>query len=283
MIINPYAFGSGAAVTYLDDLATQPLYARSLKKVISTATVSIRVRRSSDNAEQDIGFSGNALDTTSLASFVGSDSAYVTTFYDQTGNGYHLAQSTGSKQPRIVNAGVYDAIVRWDGTDDAMAATSVPLSQPQLAIFIDGILTPSASTLVYMEASANWNSNAYAFIIHSESSVWQFGMNSATAGTNQRVTRFSDLSLGSRRLLAALFDRTLTGNDQIKTWSNTNPGTPTPITGFTTDQTGNFGTHDHFIGGRGGSSLYTAISVFSVVCYNADVSGIRTNIAAVLS
>ena len=37
----------------------------------------IRVRRSNDNTEQDIGFSGNELDTTSLKSFVGSNDGAV--------------------------------------------------------------------------------------------------------------------------------------------------------------------------------------------------------------
>lgn len=43
----------------------------------------IRVRRSSDNAEQDIGFDGNELDTSSLLSFCGVNSGYVTTWYNQ--------------------------------------------------------------------------------------------------------------------------------------------------------------------------------------------------------
>ena len=67
----------------------------------------IRVRRSSDNSEQDIAFdtSGN-LDTVSLLAFVGSGNGFVTTWYDQSGNGQHAVQTTASNQPYIVNAGV---------------------------------------------------------------------------------------------------------------------------------------------------------------------------------
>ena len=72
------------------------LVAYSLRK-LRTGYVgnAIRVRRSSDNAEQDIAFdaSGN-LDTTSLLSFVGSVNGFVTTWYDQSGNGYNAYQST---------------------------------------------------------------------------------------------------------------------------------------------------------------------------------------------
>lgn len=72
---------------YLDYLSSSPQAALSLKKLISSATNAIRVRRSNDNAEQDIGFTGDDLDTTSLLSFTGANSGYVTTIYDQTGNG----------------------------------------------------------------------------------------------------------------------------------------------------------------------------------------------------
>jgi hypothetical protein len=84
----------------------------------------IRVRRSSDNAEQDIAFdaSGN-LDTVSLLAFVGSGNGFVTTWYDQSGNGQHAVQTIASNQPYIVNAGVVNTYnskpcVKFDGVDD---------------------------------------------------------------------------------------------------------------------------------------------------------------------
>jgi hypothetical protein len=69
----------------------------------------IEVRRSSDNAVQAIGFTpqGN-LDTVSLLSFVGVESGYVQTWYDQSGFSKHLVQLVTSNQPRIVNAGVIE-------------------------------------------------------------------------------------------------------------------------------------------------------------------------------
>jgi len=68
----------------------------------------LRVRRSSDNTEQDIGFSGNYLDTASMMSFVGSSvSAYLVTWYDQSGNGYNVTQSSASLQPFLKTSSVY--------------------------------------------------------------------------------------------------------------------------------------------------------------------------------
>jgi hypothetical protein len=82
----------------------------SLRKLTSTYSGSaIRVRRSSDNNQQDIAFNGlGRLDTTALKTFVGSSSGYITIWYDQSGFGKHASQATNAKQPRIVNAGTVD-------------------------------------------------------------------------------------------------------------------------------------------------------------------------------
>lgn len=74
----------------------------------------IRVRRSSDSGEQDIGFMDTGVDVLALAAFVGSDSAFVSKWYDQSGAGNHFANATASTQPRIVNSGAYDAAVKFN-------------------------------------------------------------------------------------------------------------------------------------------------------------------------
>lgn len=69
------------------------------------------VRRSSDNTTQNIGFTTNGdLDTTSLKTFVGAGSGYVTTWFDQSGNSRNASQATSGSQPRIVNAGTIDRL-----------------------------------------------------------------------------------------------------------------------------------------------------------------------------
>lgn len=84
--------------------------AYSLRKLsCSYSGNAIQVRRSSDNATQDIGFTTYGdLDTVSLKTFIGSNSGYVVTWYDQSGNGRNASQSTNNNQPRIVNAGVIE-------------------------------------------------------------------------------------------------------------------------------------------------------------------------------
>jgi hypothetical protein len=105
--------GSGAA-PFVGLLDVYPSASRAYSlRLLRTAYTgfAIRVRRSSDNAEQDIGFtsSGN-LDTTALTSFVGGSNGFVTTWYDQSGNGANATNSTASNQPVIVTAGVVNIV-----------------------------------------------------------------------------------------------------------------------------------------------------------------------------
>lgn len=66
------ARGGGVAPSLLLDTYTNAAVAYSLRKLRTAYTGSaIRVRRSVDNAEQDIGFSGNDLDTQTMLDFVG--------------------------------------------------------------------------------------------------------------------------------------------------------------------------------------------------------------------
>ena len=69
----------------------------------------IKVRRSSDDTTQDIGFVDGSLDIDSLLSFVGSGSGYVHTWYNQGSENANFVQTTNTKQPRIVNSGNIEA------------------------------------------------------------------------------------------------------------------------------------------------------------------------------
>lgn len=92
---------------YLLDVYSGARVAYSLRKLSSGYSGNvIRVRRSSDNSEQDIGTIGGIVDTSSILSFVGAgNSGYVTTWYDQSGNGINATQTISSRQPTIVSSG----------------------------------------------------------------------------------------------------------------------------------------------------------------------------------
>ena len=132
--------------------------AYSLRKLSSTyAGSAIRVRRSSDNTETNIGFnSTDGLDTTSLTSFVGAGSGFVTTWYDQSGNSRNLVQTTTANQPIIVNTGTIQIIngkpvVYFDTNAKSL---SVAYGFPGANSFIFDVLQSNDNTfLVYHGAS----------------------------------------------------------------------------------------------------------------------------------
>jgi hypothetical protein len=111
----------------------------------------LRVRRSSDNAEQDIGFVGTALDTTALLAFTGAGSGFVVKWYDQMGLGHDFGQTATGKQPRIVNAGVYDTFVRWDGTDDCLTSVVTSGTPSAFTVFVNGSLRSTSGTYIVLE------------------------------------------------------------------------------------------------------------------------------------
>jgi hypothetical protein len=96
------------SVSTLLDAYSGAAAAYSLRKLSSTYTGSaIRVRRSSDNTELNIGFDANGdLDTYSLSAFVGTGNGFVTTWYDQSGNDRNATQATAANQPSIVSSGI---------------------------------------------------------------------------------------------------------------------------------------------------------------------------------
>lgn len=130
---------SGAAAAY------------SVRKLRGAYTgAAIRVRRSNDNAEQDIGFTilGD-LDESALSTFVGVNSGFITTWYDQSGNSKNAIQTIAASQPRIVNSGVIEKennvpIVRLLGAN-RMSTTS-PVFSTGAASYYVHLIAKSANT-----------------------------------------------------------------------------------------------------------------------------------------
>jgi len=85
--------------TYSDAAA-----AYSLRPLSTSTTSVVRVRRSSDNTEQD--FTAKQTTDGTLAGFCGTGDGLVTTWYDQSGNGNDATQNVAASQPKIVDAGV---------------------------------------------------------------------------------------------------------------------------------------------------------------------------------
>ena len=121
--------GSTNISSLLLDAYPNAAVAYSLRLLRSTYTGNaIRVRRTSDNTEQNIGFVLGNLDTTSLLAFCGGGSGFVTTWYDQSGNANNVTQTTAANQAQIVSSGSVilnnsKPTMLFDGTNDSFLST----------------------------------------------------------------------------------------------------------------------------------------------------------------
>lgn len=285
MIINPYAFG-GASSSYLDSLATTPRMALGLKKLISTATTCFRIRRDSDNAEQDIGFSGDTYDSSALSSFVGAASGYIVTLYDQTGNGENATQSTAANQPRLVNAGSVQSAITFDNTNDHLIVTSLTMGSAYCGIYMKGTIpAQSANVDVMLEMSTNYNNNAQSWVFYNDAAAplgTKVSSRNSTSVNDFRLQSFGSGVQNSAGQATILMDRSTTGTNEIQMWFNGSAQTATAA-GTPADQTGVYNAYDLYIGGRVSGSLYSSLSLHSLAIYNADSSSIRTSVEGVVA
>jgi hypothetical protein len=144
--INSQGVSTPTPPTPILDTVTGSVAAYSLRLLRSAYSGnSIRVRRSNDNAEADIGFDVNGdLDTSALSSHVGSNSGYVVKWYDQSGNTNDASQSTTGNQPLIVNSGTYLGAIYFN--QKVLQSPSISQSQPYS---INAIVQPKVEVTGY--------------------------------------------------------------------------------------------------------------------------------------
>ena len=140
--ITALSGAGGAGGTLLLDLfGTDILVAYSFRKLSSTYSGNaVRVRRTSDNAEQDIGFDGNGdLDTSALTTFLGSDDGFITKWYDQAGNNRDGAQTNANRQIKIATGGTIETANSLPTTqgnnNDALIISGIPLTSQPITTF----------------------------------------------------------------------------------------------------------------------------------------------------
>jgi hypothetical protein len=98
--------------------ATLAVGLRKLKS--DYAGSALRLRRSSDNQEQDFGFAGDDLDTVAISTWLDGADGFCTTLYDQSGNGGHVTQSDVNAQPIYVAAGINNKPILHFNTAQSM-------------------------------------------------------------------------------------------------------------------------------------------------------------------
>lgn len=127
-----------ASISYiLDTMGLTVRNAYSLRKLYGGYSgASIRVRRSSDSAELDIGFIGEDLNIAAMLAHCGAGDGFVVSRYDQTGNGFTETNASATAQPQIVASGAFLELtggkpgIRADGSNDILIATTASQAQP---------------------------------------------------------------------------------------------------------------------------------------------------------
>lgn len=123
----------------------------------------MKVRRSSDNVEVDIGYTSTGLlDEAALLTHIGAGDGCVSKLYDQSGAARDLVETTTSKQPKIATAGVLNVV----GTNNRPAllfsgAQALGNTVPQMfaaagasALWVGEVPATAASMMVYVENNA---------------------------------------------------------------------------------------------------------------------------------
>jgi hypothetical protein len=137
--VNNSGYWTSYTKAFLLDTYTSSTVAYSMSKLRSNYSGNcIRVRRSSDNTELDIGFVNDYLDTVSLLSFVGAGNGFVVIWYDQSTSIRNLTQTTSAvNQPQIVSSGT---LITRNGKAVISASSTQWLS---LAAIINGTVARS--------------------------------------------------------------------------------------------------------------------------------------------
>jgi hypothetical protein len=161
-----------SSATLLLDLYPNAAAAYSLRKLRTAYTGNaIRVRRSSDNTEQDIGFTAlGVLDESALTTFCGVGNGFVTTWYDQSGNARNVTQTTAANQPQIVSSGNTITLnnkitIKFN----AQFLNGTPFSMNNLNLFT---VLNKITQVLYAGYMRNTPSTGNGFLIYSLTNTW---------------------------------------------------------------------------------------------------------------
>jgi len=180
--------------------------AYSLRKLRSAYTGNcIEVRRSSDNALQNIGFVNNVLDTASLLSFVGAGNGFVRTWYDQSGQGKDATQTTNGNQPQIVISGNVNKVNNKNSlffnavNSNQLVTPTITANQPTTQFGVGKIIDSYSLGTSYTFASSTIPDNRQHFFYRNTSKFAIFAGNVVQSVNN---------SIGGQLVFSALFNTT---------------------------------------------------------------------------
>jgi hypothetical protein len=197
--IDSYRFASAAAPLLLDTY-TGAAAAYSLRQLRTGVTNVVRVRRSSDNTEQD--FTAAQITDGTLTAFCGVGDGFIRTWYDQSGNNVNLNQASASAQPQIVSSGSIITegsrpAVLTNGTTQYMQSPNGALGLvSNLYIAAVGTITAADNRTVIAASNGSYGSTSNWFAVRRFNGFTNFRINTSPTSLNDiNLPDASDYSL----------------------------------------------------------------------------------------
>lgn len=256
------------ATSYLLDTYSAAA-AYSLRQLKTGVTNVVRVRRSSDNAESD--FTAEEVTDGTLTTWTGANDGFVVTWYDQSGNGNDVTQSTAANQPKIVSSGAVLTknslpTVTFDGSNDGLSilSTVVPASGA-FSCFTVGYSNTSSTFATAFATGASATTDRVQVVIDRRTSPKRnlfIDTNTGNFGADLSVVRND----ANYRLLSGFVDNS-------KNMSAFDNG----ATGGTATYTGSYVSTRLTIGNASGGA-YLNGGIGEIIIFSSDESANRTAI-----
>jgi len=198
----------------LDRLSVRAVAIYSLRRMRADyAGFCVRVRRSSDSTERNIGFVGNVIDTVALLAFVGAGDGFVVRKHDHSVNGFDATQSNAAFQPRIVSAGVLDirnarATTIYSGTQRLQ--TAAVINHPaQLSACVVAFSDTNSARAIFQLGAPNTLGSLFV-----ETSNWLARSTSFTSASTPYINNsLEQLSVVIQNLSQAIYRRGVIGTN----------------------------------------------------------------------
>ena len=261
--------GTAVAAVFLLDTFTTSTGGYSFRQLKTGATKAVRIRRASDNAEQDFAFDGSGnFDATGAATFLTATTGFITTMYDQSGNARDMVQATAGLQP------TYSASAGPASKPSALYTTGSNIGLRSGAVTSNNFVTVNDAYIISVfNASADgtifgdWGDSLHSYVQGGSSRVLNYEDDGAAK--NVLVTTFAyntSYIVDYTHVAGTTMYGKLSGQTEVSLAAGTNLGTLTAS--------------NMAIGSN--SSFTTATSYISeVVFWNADPgrASVRSNLS----
>ena len=162
----------------------------------------VRVRRSTDNAETDVYFSSDgSIQNLNLTTWLGGGTAYVRTWYDQSGNGNNVTQATAGSQPILTAPGGQAAYIRFQSkimTGPNVFGTSSVTNMHMISTIRDNV----RSNNYFISLNGTNTGNPGRFFIHGPYGNGTWYWDPGSSSTDRANTGSNATALGAKTVFS---------------------------------------------------------------------------------